>query len=543
MGRVRVAGLRLRWLALSTALVRLCTTWWWKTMSVGSKFVSSISGFDGQGASPSMISDDLRGSIDGSSRGAAHARSDLAACQDTSATYGCMPAKVGGGWTAFYSSTGRAWIRARSFGGTVQLASTALARAWPLVLVGSSVPPGSTCASCQMLPKLLLAYLGGCDAVCPHCSDTIAGCDGTGGNCPLVTDVSANAGMFIARTLGAIPRVSNAMTPELSSAFSRPVCEALVGIACAPPLGQSVDLATDTAYATSQAVVQAASYGHCSVSEAAAELSRRLEAATEVLEVNKIKGALDGLRIVTDSAIQSTQGVLMFVWSKVSNVVMKRGDGVTRLTTAGGQSSGGSRTSALTVTLSRPSQWHEFFEMLHFFVLAIVALGLANASVVLKLVDDVVWGTLRATKDTWETVCELFMLYLEEIDRDPTRTVSMSNVFRRGGQDSLLVEARRKAAAFFRTRAGTAQPSGTTAGQASAKPNGQFNKTTDKACVDYNMGRPCKRIDATGKCLFNHICNQFVSDKGAWGVCGRAHARHSGCDYDTTKKLSKPATQ
>ena len=68
--------------------------------------------------------------------------------------------------------------------------------------------------------------------------------------------------------------------------------------------------------------------------------------------------------------------------------------------------------------------------MLHYFVMAVIALGLANSAVILKLVDDVVWNTLRTTKDTWEVVCELLMLYLREVDRDPTRTVTMGNVFR-----------------------------------------------------------------------------------------------------------------
>ena len=73
----------------------------------------------------------------------------------------------------------------------------------------------------------------------------------------------------------------------------------------------------DAAYTTSQAVVQAATYGHCVRwwRPPAAELSRRLEGATEMIDVNKIKGAIDGLKIVTESVIHSSQGVLMFVWS------------------------------------------------------------------------------------------------------------------------------------------------------------------------------------------------------------------------------------
>ena len=54
---------------------------------------------------------------------------------------------------------------------------------------------------------------------------------------------------------------------------------------------------------------------------------------------------------------------------------MKRSDGVTRLAVQGGQSVGGSGSSALTVTLTRPTVWLEFFEMLHYFVMAGDRLG------------------------------------------------------------------------------------------------------------------------------------------------------------------------
>ena len=422
-----------------------------------------------------------------------------------------------------------------------------LATAWPFHVSSSMFLPFSSRIRSPAVRNvlavvLMLSKVDPGVAVCPHCSDTIAGCDGTGGNCPLSTELVANTRIFQDLTLGTVPKVTNLMTPELSHAFSRQVCEAIVGIACAPAVGTAVDL-SDAAYATSQSVVQAAAYGHCSVAEATSELATRLEAATDALTAQKIKGAMDGLKIVTDTAITTTQGVFMFIFSKCSNVVMNAMDGVTRLTTVGatGANKGG---AALTVKLTRPTQWTEFMEMLHQFLMAVLSLGLCHPAVICKFYDDVVWGAIRA-KESWETAFELMLLYLEEVDRDPKRTVKLATVFRRGGQDTLLAEARRRALAFFRVRAGNAQPSGTSGTSSAAtavKPNGQFNKNTDKPCVDFNMGRPCKRLDSSGKCLFNHVCNQFVSDKGPAGVCGGAHARHAGCSYDAAKKLNKPAT-
>jgi hypothetical protein len=141
-------------------------------------------------------------------------------------------------------------------------------------------------------------------------------------------------------------------------------------------------------------------------------------------------------------------------------------------------------------------------------------------------------------RETWSCAHELLMLYLREIDRDYTRTLTMANVFRRGGQDTLLAEARRNAALFFRPLGGNPRPVGALAGET---PTGQFDIKSKKACADWNAGRPCKRLDEHGVCMFNHKCNQFVSDKGPRGLCFGDHARCAGCTYDPAKRVSKPA--
>jgi hypothetical protein len=87
--------------------------------------------------------------------------------------------------------------------------------------------------------------------------------------------------------------------------------------------------------------------------------------------------------------------------------------------------------------------------MIHLFIMLIVALGMASYTIVGKFFDDVVYCVIRM-KETWKVAHELLLLYIREIDIDPLRTMHMGNVFRRGGQDTLLSEARRNAAAFFR---------------------------------------------------------------------------------------------
>jgi hypothetical protein len=213
---------------------------------------------------------------------------------------------------------------------------------------------------------------------------------------------------------------------------------------------------------------------------------------------------------------------------------MRRGDGVARV------EMGKAKAGVLTATLVRPATESEFYEMCHLFLMVVVGLGMTTHVILMKFQDDVVWATIRA-KESFKCAFELKTIYLREVDRDTTRTMHLGNIFRRGGQDTLLAEARRNVFMFFRTRGGEPrEPEGQPLSP-SAKATGRCNTQSDKLCMDYNMGRTCQRVDSNGKCLFNHRCNQFVSDKGKRGFCFGPHARCNGCDYDESKKMSKPA--
>jgi len=291
---------------------------------------------------------------------------------------------------------------------------------------------------------LLVGALDGVYGVCPHCKDSIIGCTG-GNDCPLFKEHAANAAMFANRVLGSAPRVTYHFPPELAAAFPRAVCEAIVGLACAPAPGREIDLENDAAYSTCRAVVQAASFRHCSVVEASSVLAARLEAATGNEAILKIRGALEALNLVQDTVEDTLQGVYGFLWAKVSNVVMKR-DGVRPRLSIGVKHK--ASASELTVKLRRPASEFEFGDMLHYFQIVLVGLGICSFWVVSRFLDDVVWAT-RRVKESWMVAHELLILYLAEIDRHPTSAITMGTVFRRGGQDTLMAEARRNAVVSF----------------------------------------------------------------------------------------------
>ena len=118
----------------------------------------------------------------------------------------------------------------------------------------------------------------------------------------------------------------------------------------------------------------------------------RQEQATTAIEVAKLQGALDSLKMAGDAVTTTTQGVLAFIWAKVSNIISKRNDGVVKLEVG---SSSKAKASAISVTMARPSFEWMFFEMLHLFAYMITVLGIAKPVIVMRFLDDVVYGALR----------------------------------------------------------------------------------------------------------------------------------------------------
>jgi hypothetical protein len=64
-----------------------------------------------------------------------------------------------------------------------------------------------------------------------------------------------------------------------------------------------------------------------------------------------------------------SSGALAFIWAKVSNVPSKRDDPTFKLEV------GKAKATSHTATLVRPKTEGEFYEMIHYFIIVIVALG------------------------------------------------------------------------------------------------------------------------------------------------------------------------
>ena len=359
--------------------------------------------------------------------------------------------------------------------------------------------------------------------------DTIPGCTG-GDACPLVTDLAANTAIFETNAVGRSPNVYHLLPKYLRDVFTKPVCEAIVGIATAPANANSVDFG-DEAYNTCKAVVEAAFYGHATVDEASLELNSRMEDCEDEMSLQKIKAAIELLKSKSDCIWQGTQGVFTFIWAKLGDV--HSSTGLIKLQAGSASKS----SSVLSATIKRPKSAEEFFEMLHDFCFVVQALGLVTMTLLMSFLSDVVYRPIRSLKEKWQIAHELLLVYFKVIEEDSRRRLNFGNVFRDGGShDTYLQEARLNAETFFRSLGGTPRGEGS-----DVTWNGKFDSNSKKACVFYNQGKEhsAKYLNSDGSCPFNHKCNQWVSGKGPYGMCWADHPK-TKCTCDASIKLKSP---
>ena len=335
-------------------------------------------------------------------------------------------------------------------------------------------------------------------------------------------------------TITTPPKLTSLLPAELLSTFNRQVVDTIMGLWCSPPAGTQIDFSGD-AYKESKAVMRAALAGHCTYEEAAAEMTDRLWDAADSLTAQKLTGMLAQLKTMSASAsaavTQQGRCVLTFIWAKLGGYMESQFSGGTvRLSSLDPKAS---VSSELSAKVRRPKSKDEFYEMLHYFQAVVHTIGIAALMVVSPFVTNVVFHTINRLKESWHVAHELLLIYFRAIEFDTTRQLNLGNVYVRGSGDTYLAEARLNSQCFFCEE----EPRSSVVTW-----NGKFNSShTAKPCVAYNLDADHKEIsmDRSGCCKYNHICMQWVSDKGPGGMCGGAHPK-SKCTYDASKKLNQP---
>ena len=369
---------------------------------------------------------------------------------------------------------------------------------------------------------------------CSHCKDMITGCAG-GDACPLVANVLHNRAIFESGAMTGDLKLSELLTVRLTSLFPQAVCKQLIGLSSAPAGGREVDL-SDGSYERAGDVVRAVFCSHCTPEAGMMELVTRMDGTADADDMTRLKSAIDLLKSKGDATISGPGGQLSFILAKVSGHASPAN--LLRLHSPTSRASG----SELTAKLVRPTTQQDFFELVFLFVWAIVAFGIVEFPTAMQIIDDLVFRPLRELADfDWHTSYQLLLVYISEIENDPTRTLHLGNVYSRGKHDSLLSKAK-AAAVFFRTRGGTprgATPSTSSDNDSSTTKtwNGKWTTGAPRVCYAYNTGKPhqAANLRADGTCMHDHVCMQFVSDKGKGGQCRGKHA-WTECTYDASKK-------
>jgi hypothetical protein len=142
-----------------------------------------------------------------------------------------------------------------------------------------------------------------------------------------------------------------------------------------------------------------------------------------------------------------------------------------------------------------------------------------------------VYETMNLRRKSWKVAFELMLLLFRKVE-DSGGMVELCSACDEVHLNCLMEQAEQRADKCFRSPGGNpgaslADSSKDDNDKVKAKPfNGRSTPGT-RACAHFNNGstHAAQCLTEDGTCKFSHVCNKWVSDKGANGRCGGKHAR------------------
>ena len=389
---------------------------------------------------------------------------------------------------------------------------------------------------------LLLICLPTTAAVtCRTCYDQIQGCTG-GNDCPFVATTAQNGlllGGVAAATATAI--VARDVFPlRFTRVLTRGVLDSLLIIGRRPPPGTAVNVSALSHVELADPVLTSG----VETASILDEVTKRLAAATTQMELARLtsisttlgnkmrlgRGA-DGAVAAGDGTAELV-GVYRYCAMLAGKVVRMRSSQVASVTPTAPQ--GDAQVKAVPPEkLVKPKTMAEFADILVTWTMLLAGLGVASILVSGAFLREVVFDAIADGTLPWEGAYELWLVYLEEVERTAGDDVNLSNVYNRGAQDTMIKRAMERLPKDWPK--GIFRPGGGGDGDGDEGPkwNGSFNTKSAATCLTFNLGKkqhPSNCLNEKGGCKFNHICDAFVSDKGPKGRCGSdKHGRHN-CD-------------
>ena len=414
---------------------------------------------------------------------------------------------------------------------------------------------------------LWLSFLPVIQAVCHSCFGQDPSCpDSTFDACPWQTAIIANAAALVSTTISAVS-VALLLPPRLLRIFSTASLSALVSLCRRPKNGAPFDLSA----ATPSAMLQGVANKSCTKTECVMELGTRL------LAVDPTAANRDDQRSVLKSTMEivknlegttglsecgGSEGALSFIMARLSMVCCKSSSQSFDLNVMDVErkeepsSSGATSSGKYSATLFRPKTLEQVCSLLNLFQLVSCTTGVVSLMVISPFLDEVFFEPIRVGEISWPIAFEMVLAYIRLVENHPA-LYHLGNVLHKtGGIDSKRVAATKLAIGLYPKnvfRGPRVEPrdlSDDTATDDKEKAKAKFvgtvagfNENSKRGCAAWNLGAShLNKYMSGNKCQFFHGCDQFVTDKGSYGQCLSKDHHRADCDYDPSKRCSKPVT-
>ena len=396
----------------------------------------------------------------------------------------------------------------------------------------------------RLLTALLFFTFMACgEAVtCYTCYDQIEGCAG-GDACLLHSRPHANTAI-IAGGAGVIT-LASLLPIKFLRECTRSALDCIKMVANRPQLGTPVDI-TQAAMNVDQ-LVEAVHSGAANPGDAMRECLTRLAQAGNQLETNRLNALATLLSHMDKGASTSSGsggrstvlGTYSLAWALAGRIARQTlGVGVAGVSGSSGPSESATPVVQMVkLTITRPTSMAEFSDMITTWLMLCHATGLGHILALGEFIRDVVHDTISKLNYSWQLAHELLLVYFEVVETTSDQSINIRNVFAHGSQDTYLKRANDSMRAHYSNVRGKEEPNpspNANAGKGKGneiKWNGNYDRNATTTCLSYNLGtehRP-RSLNEKGTCKHNHVCDQWVSDKGPGGTCGGRHPR-SKCD-------------
>ena len=372
---------------------------------------------------------------------------------------------------------------------------------------------------------------------CQTCFDGIPGCTG-GADCLFATRTAANAAALTVAG-GAAINVISLLPASYIRHLPTQVLRSLAAIARVPAADGPPDLGAMSLTELQECLAS----GRIEVSAFKAELSARLaDGATVAAQVTRISAMLVGIQSTTTTANPriidgiNSYGVLGYLVAAAS-LIVNSGKRTYSSGVAGSSTSGGSSTS---LSIQVPTSGSQFAELLMVWQTLAHAVGAANILATVPFLQQVVWDGISTLGLLWEQAYCLFIIYLEAIE-DSRGVLNLANVFAAGAQDTRLKAANQRYSQMFCQTCDDQDDKDKEKDKGANKWNNRDSPNANGICKTYNFRdaeHPKKHLFKDGTCKFRHVCNHWVTGKGAGGMCEGNHPKYA-CN-NPNKTNTKP---